>query len=62
LADHERYLRGVEVAGWEQPDGFEWQVTIWAREYFRSDPPRLELQTPSGEALRRGGGSGRRTG
>jgi len=44
LPDDERHLRGVEVAAWAEPEGFEWQVTIWAREYFRDDPLGLELQ------------------
>jgi hypothetical protein len=36
--------------GWE-PDGWEWQVTIGAREYFRDDPLGLELQRRLESAL-----------
>ena len=51
LPGDENYLRGVEVAAWDEPDGFEWQVTIWAREYFRDDPLGLELQQRLEDAL-----------
>lgn len=44
LPGDENHLRGVEVAAPDEPEGFEWQVTIWAREYFRDDPLGLELQ------------------
>jgi len=44
LPGDDDHLRGVEVGAWAQPDEFEWQVTIWAREYFRDDPLGLELQ------------------
>jgi hypothetical protein len=51
LPGDENHLRGVEVAAWEEPDESEWQVTIWAREYFRDDPLGLELQRRLESAL-----------
>ena len=34
-------IRGVEAARWD--DG-QWQVTIWAQEFFRSGPLGVELR------------------
>lgn len=51
LPGAENHLRGVEVAAWDEPDGSEWQVTIWAREYFRDDPLGRELQQRLESAL-----------
>ena len=51
LPGDENYLRGVEVAAPDEPVGFDWQVTIWAREYFRDDPLGLELQQRLKSAL-----------
>ncbi|MGN6676440.1 MAG: hypothetical protein ACTHKL_01490 [Streptosporangiaceae bacterium] len=38
LPDDEVYLRGVEVAAPGEPEDFDWQVTVFAGEYFRQDP------------------------
>jgi hypothetical protein len=51
IAGRRNHLRGVEVGAWEEPDGFEWQVTIWAWEYFRDDPLGRELQRRLESAL-----------
>jgi len=49
LTEDEQYLRGVEVAAIPALEG--WQVTIWAREYFRDDPLGLELKQRIDSAL-----------
>ncbi|MGN6680940.1 MAG: hypothetical protein ACTHKL_24525 [Streptosporangiaceae bacterium] len=51
LPGDEDHLRGVEVYAWLEPDGWEWQLTIGAREYFRDDPLGLELQRRLESAL-----------
>jgi len=51
LPANEVYLRGVEVAAPDEPEDFDWQVTIWAGEYFREDPLGLELEQRLGTAL-----------
>jgi len=51
LPGDDNHLQGVDVAAWEELDGFEWQITIWAREYFRDDPLALELQQRLERAL-----------
>jgi len=52
LPGDEVYLRGVEVAAPDEPEDFDWQVTIWAGEYFREDPLGQELEQRLGIALR----------
>ena len=51
LPGDENHLRGVEAAAWTEPDGEDWQITIWAREYFRDDPLGLELKRRLDQAL-----------
>jgi hypothetical protein len=50
LPGEEKHIRGVEVATGDEIEG--WQVTIWAREYFRNDPLGLELARLIDSALR----------
>ena len=52
LPGDEVYLRGVEVAAPDEAEDFDWQVTIWAGEYFREDPLGQELEQRLGTALR----------
>jgi hypothetical protein len=51
LPGDDNHIRGVEVEAPAEPEGFDWQVTIWAREYFRGDSLGLELQRRIENAL-----------
>ena len=44
LPGGENHLRGIEVAAGDGSEGFDWPVTIWAREYFRDDRLGTELR------------------
>ena len=46
---NERLIRGVDSSRWA--DDGTWQVSIWAQEFFRTDPLGVELRERAVSAL-----------